>query len=186
MNLRSTALPTRVQLVWAQARGGAIGRDNTIPWRVPEDMVRFKELTMGNPVIMGRKTWDSLPPAFRPLPGRRNIVVTRDDDWSADGAVRAHSVDEALILADGEPVSVIGGAEIYRATMGHATDLRITEIDVDVDGADAESRRRDRPDRRPAGHGVVRDELLRDDARGVAPAVPRGRTGGIRRRGSSG
>jgi dihydrofolate reductase len=137
VNLRSTALPTRVQLVWAQARGGAIGRDNTIPWRVPEDMVRFKELTMGNPVIMGRKTWDSLPPAFRPLPGRRNIVVTRDDDWSADGAVRAHSVDEALILADGEPVSVIGGAEIYRATMGHATDLRITEIDVDVDGADA-------------------------------------------------
>lgn len=137
MSLRSSAPPPRVQLVWAQARDGAIGRDNTIPWRVPEDMARFKELTMGNPVIMGRKTWDSLPPAFRPLPARRNIVVTRDDGWSADGAIRAGTVDEALVLADGEPVSVIGGAEIYRATMGRATDLRITEIDVDVDGADA-------------------------------------------------
>ena len=77
-------------------RRTAIGRDNTIPWHVPEDMARFKELTIGYPVIMGRKTWDSLPARFRPLPGRVNIVVTRDDGWSADGAVRARSVDDAL------------------------------------------------------------------------------------------
>ncbi|MFT4201716.1 dihydrofolate reductase [Gordonia sp. (in: high G+C Gram-positive bacteria)] len=126
-----------IQLIWAQAHDRAIGRDNTIPWRVPEDMARFKELTIGHPVIMGRKTWDSLPPRFRPLPGRRNIVVTRDDEWTGDGAVRARTVDEALVLAEGEAVSVIGGAEIYRATMGRATDLRITEIDVEVPGADA-------------------------------------------------
>lgn len=136
-DLAWVAMPTRVRLVWAQGHDGAIGRDNTIPWHVPEDMARFKELTIGYPVIMGRKTWDSLPARFRPLPGRVNIVVTRDDGWSADGAVRARSVDDALVLADGEPVSVIGGAEIYRAMMPRATELTITEIDVDVDGADA-------------------------------------------------
>ncbi|GED98190.1 dihydrofolate reductase [Gordonia crocea] len=130
-------MPTRVQLVWAQGRDGAIGRDNTIPWRVPEDMARFKELTIGYPVIMGRKTWDSLPPKFRPLPDRRNIVLTRDDAWAAEGAVRARTLDEALVLAQGEPVSVIGGAEVYRAAMDRATELRVTEIDVEVPGADA-------------------------------------------------
>ncbi|MFT3900248.1 MAG: dihydrofolate reductase [Gordonia sp. (in: high G+C Gram-positive bacteria)] len=130
-------MPTRVTLVWAQARDRAIGRAGTIPWRVPEDMARFKELTIGYPVIMGRKTWDSLPPKFRPLPDRRNIVVTRDPDWSADGAIPARTVDEALVLAEGEPVAVIGGAEIYRATMRRATELKTTEIDLDVPGADA-------------------------------------------------
>ncbi|UOG23421.1 dihydrofolate reductase [Gordonia amicalis] len=114
-----------------------MGRDNTIPWRVPEDMARFKEKTLGNPVIMGRKTWDSLPPKFRPLPGRTNIVVTRNPNWSADGAVVARSVDEALMLADGDTVGVIGGGEIYRAALSFATDLCVTEIDVDVPGADA-------------------------------------------------
>lgn len=137
MTLGWVAVPTRVQLVWAQGRGGAIGRNNTIPWRVPEDMARFKELTIGYPVIMGRKTWDSLPAKFRPLPGRTNIVITRSDDWSADGAMRARTVDEALVLAGPEPVSVIGGAEVYRAMIGRATDLRITEIEVDVPAADA-------------------------------------------------
>ncbi|GAC53386.1 dihydrofolate reductase [Gordonia amicalis] len=132
----------RVRLVWAQGHevagaGAAIGRDNTIPWRVPEDMARFKEKTLGNPVIMGRKTWDSLPPKFRPLPGRTNIVVTRNPNWSADGAVVARSVDEALMLADGDTVGVIGGGEIYRAALSFATDLCVTEIDVDVPGADA-------------------------------------------------
>ncbi|OLT47414.1 dihydrofolate reductase [Gordonia sp. CNJ-863] len=132
----------RVRLVWAQGRevtgeGATIGRDNTIPWRVPEDMARFKEKTLGNPVVMGRKTWDSLPPKFRPLPGRTNIVVTRNPDWSADGAVVARSVEEALDLADGDTVGVIGGGEIYRAAMQFATELCLTEIDVDVPGADA-------------------------------------------------
>ncbi|MCR8895553.1 dihydrofolate reductase [Gordonia sp. GONU] len=136
-DLSWVALPTRVRLVWAQAHGGAIGRDNTIPWRVPEDMARFKEKTLGYPVIMGRKTWDSLPPKFRPLPGRVNIVVTRNPDWSAEGAVVARTIAEALVLADGEPVGIIGGGEIYGAAMRFATELCVTEIDVDVLGADA-------------------------------------------------
>lgn len=126
-----------VRLVWAQGRGGAIGRDNTIPWRVPEDVARFKELTVGHPVVMGRKTWDSLPPRFRPLPGRANVVVTRDASWSADGASVAGSVAEALELAGGERIGIIGGGEIYRLAMEFATELCVTEIDVEVDGADA-------------------------------------------------
>lgn len=127
----------QVRLVWAQGRGGAIGRDNTIPWRVPEDVARFKELTVGHPVVMGRKTWDSLPPRFRPLPGRTNVVVTRDAGWSADGATVAGSVADALELAGGDYIGVIGGGEIYRLAMEFATELCVTEIDVEVDGADA-------------------------------------------------
>ncbi|PKZ67288.1 dihydrofolate reductase [Gordonia terrae] len=127
----------QVRLVWAQGRGGAIGRDNTIPWRVPEDVARFKELTVGHPVVMGRKTWDSLPPRFRPLPGRTNVVVTRDAGWSADGATVAGSVADALELAGGDHIGVIGGGEIYRLAMEFATELCVTEIDVEVDGADA-------------------------------------------------
>ncbi|MEY1675801.1 dihydrofolate reductase [Gordonia sp. ABKF26] len=127
----------QVRLVWAQGRGGAIGRDNTIPWRVPEDLARFKELTVGHPVVMGRKTWDSLPPRFRPLPGRTNVVVTRDAGWSADGATVAGSVADALELAGGDYIGVIGGGEIYRLAMEFATELCVTEIDVEVDGADA-------------------------------------------------
>ncbi|WP_439032708.1 dihydrofolate reductase [Gordonia terrae] len=132
-----TAVPATVRLVWAQSRDGAIGRDNTIPWRVPEDVARFKQLTVGHPVVMGRKTWDSLPPRFRPLPGRTNIVVTRSADWTAEGAVVARSVDEALALAADHTVGVIGGGEIYRAALPFASDLCVTEIDVEVDGADA-------------------------------------------------
>ncbi|MEO9328705.1 dihydrofolate reductase [Gordonia aurantiaca] len=135
-------MPAHVRLVWAQGnpvdgRGAAIGRGNTIPWRVPEDLARFKELTVGHPVVMGRKTWDSLPPRFRPLPDRANIVVTRNPDWAADGALVARTVDDALKLADDDLVSVIGGGELYRAALEFATELRITEIDVDVEGADA-------------------------------------------------
>ncbi len=130
-------MPVRVQLVWAQGHGGAIGRGNTIPWRVPEDMAHFRELTVGYPVIMGRMTWDSLPARFRPLPDRRNIVVTRNDEWSGAGAIRARTIDEALVLADGEDASVIGGAQVYRAMLPRATALKVTEVDVDVPGADA-------------------------------------------------
>ena len=97
-DLAWVAMPTRVRLVWAQGHDGAIGRDNTIPWHVPEDMARFKELTIGYPVIMGRKTWDSLPPRFRPLPGRLNVVITRQPHWLAEGAQVAHSLQEALAL----------------------------------------------------------------------------------------
>jgi len=124
-----------VTLVAAVARGGVIGRDGTVPWHVPEDMAFFRELTTGHPVVMGRRTWDSLPERFRPLPGRRNIVVTRNPAWRADGAERAGSLEEALGLVDSDGlVFVIGGAEIYRAALPHADELVLTELDLDVPG----------------------------------------------------
>ncbi|EGD54062.1 dihydrofolate reductase [Gordonia neofelifaecis] len=125
-----------ITLVWAQDRAGAIGRGGTIPWRVPEDMRRFKELTGGGTVIMGRKTWESLPASVRPLPGRRNIVVTRAVGYRAEGADVVNGLDAALDAA-GHVAAVIGGGEIYAAVMDRATSLRVTEIDVLVDGADA-------------------------------------------------
>ncbi|MFC6014230.1 dihydrofolate reductase [Nocardia lasii] len=121
-------------LIWAQAANGVIGVDNTIPWRLPEDMANFRETTMGHPVIMGRKTWDSLPPNFRPLSGRRNIVVTRQADWSAEGAERAGSVPEALALVGPHDAWVAGGGEIYRAALPLADALLVTEIDTTVAG----------------------------------------------------
>jgi dihydrofolate reductase len=122
-------------LVSAVARGGVIGRDGGIPWRIPEDMQRFRSLTMGHPVVMGRRTWESLPDRFRPLPGRGNVVVTRNPDWSAQGADRAGSVEEALELLGSEPrVFVIGGGEIYAAALPLADELVLTEIDADVEG----------------------------------------------------
>ncbi|MFT4127475.1 MAG: dihydrofolate reductase [Gordonia sp. (in: high G+C Gram-positive bacteria)] len=129
-----------ITLVWAQDRVGAIGRGNAIPWRIPEDMARFREITGNNAVVMGRKTWESLPERFRPLPGRHNIVVTRAADYRAAGADVVHSVADAFTRAGaqaGAEVLVIGGGEIYSATIEQATRLRVTEIDVLVDGADA-------------------------------------------------
>ncbi|GAA5090051.1 dihydrofolate reductase [Nocardia iowensis] len=123
-----------IGLIWAQTPDGVIGFQNTIPWRVPEDMANFKKVTMGHPVVMGRRTWDSLPPKFRPLAGRRNIVVTRQTDWAAEGAERAASVAEALALGDQDTVWVMGGGEIYRAAMDFATDLLVTEVDTTVEG----------------------------------------------------
>lgn len=125
-----------ITLVWAQDRAGAIGRAGAIPWRVPEDMRRFKEITGGSTVIMGRKTWESLPTAVRPLPGRRNIVITRARDYRADGAEIVAGLEAALDAAGGA-AAVIGGGEIYAAAIDRATHLRVTEIDVLVDGADA-------------------------------------------------
>ncbi|MFG2617537.1 dihydrofolate reductase [Streptomyces sp. NPDC048507] len=133
----------RVGLIWAQTPDGVIGAANAIPWRLPEDMAHFKATTLGYPVVMGRKTWDSLPPRFRPLSGRRNIVVTRDPHWTAEGAERAGSVAAALDLAAGPAPAgapaeawVIGGGEIYRAALEHATTLSVTEVDTVVDGGD--------------------------------------------------
>ena len=125
----------RVALVAAVARGGVIGRDFGIPWRLPEDMQRFRAITMGHPVVMGRRTWESLPDQFRPLPGRRNVVVTRNADWSARGADRAGSIEDALRLLDGEPrIFIIGGGEIYAAALPLADELLLTEIDVEIEG----------------------------------------------------
>ena len=123
-----------VTLVAAVAHGGVIGRDGTVPWHLPEDMAFFRELTTGHPVVMGRRTWESLPDRFRPLPGRRNIVVTRNPTWSAKGAERAGSLDEALRLGAPDSVFVIGGAEIYRAALPHADELVLTELELDVQG----------------------------------------------------
>ncbi|MEP6893741.1 MAG: dihydrofolate reductase [Gaiellaceae bacterium] len=125
----------RLSIVAAVAHGGVIGRDNAIPWRIPEDSRHFKALTMGHPVVMGRRTWDSLPGRFRPLAGRRNVILSRNPDWHAEGAERAGSLDEALGLLEGVPqVFVIGGADLYAAALLIADELRLTEIDADVEG----------------------------------------------------
>jgi dihydrofolate reductase len=124
-----------VSVVAAVARGGVIGRDGGIPWRIPEDMARFRELTMGHAVVMGRRTWESLPDQFRPLPGRDNVVVTRNSDWSAQGADRAGSVEDALELLESAPrVFVIGGGEIYAAALPFSDELLLTEIDAEIEG----------------------------------------------------
>lgn len=123
-----------VTLVAAVARNGVIGRDGGLPWRLPEDLTRFRSLTLGRTVVMGRRTWDSLPDRFRPLPGRRNIVVTRRTDWAAEGAERAGSLADALTLARGDEVVVIGGAELYATSLPLVETLELTEIDADVDG----------------------------------------------------
>ena len=127
----------RLTLIAAVARDGAIGRDNTLPWRLPEDLRHFKAATMGRPLIMGRKTFDSIG---RPLPGRRSIVVTRNADWRADGCEHALSVDEAIAIAATPPaddIFIAGGADLYRQTIVRADRLLITEVDIAVDGADA-------------------------------------------------
>jgi dihydrofolate reductase len=126
---------TRVVLIAAVARNLAIGKDNGLIARIPEDQQRFRRETLGHPVVMGRKTWDSLPARFRPLPGRRNIVVTRDAQWRADGAEAATSLDDALALAaDAPTVCVIGGGELYRLALPRADELLMTEIDAEITG----------------------------------------------------
>jgi dihydrofolate reductase len=126
---------SRINLIFARAANGVIGKDNAMPWHLPEDLAHFKRLTQGCPVVMGRKTWDSLPPRFRPLPGRSNIVVTRQRDWQADGAMRAASLPEALRLCGDVPdIWVIGGADIYRQAEPLAARAEVTEIAQDFDG----------------------------------------------------
>jgi dihydrofolate reductase len=126
---------TVVALIASVARNGAIGKDNALLWRESEDQKRFRRLTLGSPVIMGRLTWESLPDRFRPLPGRRNIVLTRDPQWQAGGAEKAASLDTALAaLADAPKAFVIGGAEVYAQALAFADELLLTEIDADLDG----------------------------------------------------
>ena len=122
-----------VSLIWAQAANGVIGDRGRLPWHLPEDLARFRALTTGSTVVMGRATWESLPERFRPLPGRRNVVLTRRPGWSAPGAAVAASVEEALRLADGD-VWVIGGASVYRAAMPHADRIEVTELEQAFDG----------------------------------------------------
>jgi dihydrofolate reductase len=127
-----------VALIWAEARGGVIGDDGTIPWHLPEDLAHFKELTLGGTVVMGRRTWQSLPERFRPLAGRRNVVLTRDESWSAEGAEVEHSLDEILDAMGRDdssaPVWIIGGGEIYAQSLPLASRIEVTELDLDVAG----------------------------------------------------
>jgi dihydrofolate reductase len=124
-------------LIAALDRRRAIGRGGALLWHESEDQKHFRAVTMGSPVIMGRKTWDSLPARFRPLPGRRNIVVTRNADWRAAGADAARSLDEALaLIADAPKVFVIGGGALYALALPQADELVLTEIDTVFDDAD--------------------------------------------------
>ena len=126
--------PSTLSLIAAVARHGAIGRNNALLWHEPEDQKHFRRATMGAAVVMGRKTWDSLPPRFRPLPGRRNIVVTRNPAWQANGAEVAASLDAALALAAQAPKAfVIGGAQLYAQALPHADELLLTEIDAEFE-----------------------------------------------------
>lgn len=120
-----------VFLIYARAANGTIGRDGTMPWHVPADLKRFKALTIGKPMVMGRKTFDSLPGL---LPGRRHIVLTRSKSWQAEGAEVAHSVNEALALAGDGPVAVIGGAEVNALFLPLASRIELTEIHADYPG----------------------------------------------------
>ena len=122
-------------LIYAQARNGVIGKGGVLPWHLPEDLAHFKRTTMGAPVIMGRKTWDSIPPKFRPLSGRRNIVVTRQAGWRAEGAEAVGSIEEALKLCAGAPIAwSIGGSEVYRLSLPLADFAVVTEIEADFEG----------------------------------------------------
>lgn len=117
-------------LILARADNGVIGRDGGLPWHLPADLKRFKTLTMGHAMIMGRKTFESFP---APLPGRRHIVLTRDPEWRAAGAEVAHSVTDALALA-GEDAFVIGGAEVFALFLDRARRIELTEVHTDADG----------------------------------------------------
>lgn len=151
--------PPSITMIVARARNGVIGRDGGLPWRISADLKRFKALTMGSAMIMGRRTFDSLPGL---LPGRRHIVLTRDRAWSRPGAEVAHSVDEALARGHGEPVSIIGGAEIFELFMPIANRIELTAVLDDVPGDTT------MPDPRDAGWREVARE--RHEREGDTPA----------------
>jgi dihydrofolate reductase len=120
-----------IGLVVAVARNGVIGRGNALPWRLPNDLAYFKRLTLGRPIVMGRRTWDSLG---RPLPGRRNVVLTRDRSFASDGAEVVHDLEGAYALADDAGLLVIGGGELYRLCLPLAEALHLTTVEADVEG----------------------------------------------------
>lgn len=136
--MNSTALkPERIPelvLIAAVAANGVIGRAGQLPWHLPEDLAHFRALTLGHTVIMGRKTWESLPLRFRPLPGRQNIVVTRNAEYQASGAVVAHSLADALALCATDTVFVIGGEALYQAALPLAQRLELTELAQEYQG----------------------------------------------------
>lgn len=125
-----------ISLIWAQSKSGVIGRAGGIPWRVPEDQARYKQLTVGHTVVMGRLTWESLPAKVRPLPDRRNVVLTRDSDYVADGATVVPTLEQAL---RGDDIWVVGGAEIYALALPLASHCEVTEIDIDLPVQDGDA-----------------------------------------------
>ena len=134
-SISPTPFVMKIGLIYARARNGAIGKNGVMPWHLPEDLAHFKRTTLNHPVIMGRRTWDSIPARFRPLPGRDNIVITRQPDGQENGAQRASSLREALQKCEGSAQAwVIGGAQIYAQAMPLADELVVTEIDADFDG----------------------------------------------------
>ncbi len=129
-----------INLIWAQTRNGVIGHHGAMPWHIPEDLAHFRAVTQDHPVIMGRKTWDSLPERFRPLPRRRNIVLTRQPNWGSEltNVLKANSIESAIkpqIVGSGvKEVWVIGGGQIYQQYLGRAARAEVTEIDADMNG----------------------------------------------------
>lgn len=135
MNAVGPEIIPEIILIAAVARNGVIGKDNQLLWHIPEDMAHFKALTAGQPVLMGRKTWESLPPRFRPLPGRRNVVISRQADYAAPGAEVFTTLENALAaLSTASTVFVIGGEQIYRQALPRADRLEITEVDLEPAG----------------------------------------------------
>jgi dihydrofolate reductase len=130
--LPSAQRTPRLTLVVAYARNRVIGRDNALPWKLPGDLAHFKRTTLGHPIVMGRKTWESLG---RPLPGRTNVVITRNADYVAEGAVVVPDIDAALRAAgDTDEVFIIGGAQVFGAVLDHADRVIATEIKAEVEG----------------------------------------------------
>ncbi|GIG21884.1 dihydrofolate reductase [Cellulomonas chitinilytica] len=121
-------------LIWAQTPDGVIGREGALPWRLPEDLARFRTLTQGHPVIMGRATWESLPARFRPLPGRDNIVLSRTPGFVAEGARVVASLDDAFALVADRDAWVMGGGAVYAATLPRADRVEVTVVDTTVEG----------------------------------------------------
>lgn len=144
-------MASEIFLVVARARNGTIGKDNSLPWHIPADLKRFKALTMGSAMVMGRKTFDSLPGV---LPGRRHLVLTRNRSWNAEGAEPVHSVEEAIAAAGDGPLSVIGGAEVFALFLPRANRIELTEVHADYDGDIA------MPDPRESGPWL---EIARED-----------------------
>ncbi len=129
---RLTPLASRLSIIVAMSRNGVIGKDNAIPWRLPGELALFKRLTMGHPIVMGRKTWESIG---RPLPGRTNLVVTRNPAYAAPGATVVPSLDAALTAASGATeIFVIGGAQLYAEALPRADRLYLTTVDTEIDG----------------------------------------------------
>ena len=151
-------MPSEIVIVVARARNGTIGKDGTLPWHLPADLKRFKALTMGSAMVMGRKTFESLPGL---LPGRRHIVLTRNPDWQAPGAEIAADVEAALRLVGDGPLSVIGGAEIFALFLPLATRIELTEVLADYEGEIA------MPDPRHSGAWIEthREEHPAEDGR---------------------